>query len=218
MPLSSRTLARRGGLRQSGAMKALVLILFTCPAFAGEPAQLITAARDQVGVTVIYDPAYVSLTFPGGDIDPSRGVCTDVVIRALRATWGIDLQAAINRDMKRAFSAYPNIWGMKTPDRNIDHRRVANLQRLFARAGADLAVTSEPADYRPGDVVSWMLPGNLPHIGILSDRLAADGHPLVLHNIGRGAQEEDMLFAAPITGHCRLTQAAQDWLLAVAKP
>ena len=198
-------------------MKALALILFAFPAFAGEPAQLITAARTQVGVTVIYDPAYVSLAFPGGDVDQSRGVCTDVVIRAMRTSWGIDLQAAVNRDMKRAFSAYPNIWGMKTADRNIDHRRVANLQTLFVRARADLAVTSDPADYLPGDVVSWMLPGNLPHIGILSDRMAQSGHPLVLHNIGRGAQEEDMLFAAPITGHYRLNRSAQDWLLAVAK-
>ena len=218
MPWFNPALVSGPALRQSGAMKTLALILFAFPAVAGEPAQLITAARTQVGVTVIYDPAYVSLAFPGGDLDPSRGVCTDVVIRALRASWGIDLQAAVNRDMKRAFSAYPKMWGLKTTDRNIDHRRVGNLQTLFTRAGADLAVTSDPADYQPGDVVSWMLPGNLPHIGILSDRMTAQGHPLVLHNIGRGAQEEDMLFAAPITGHYRLSQTAQDWLLAVAKP
>ena len=122
-------------------MKALALILFAFPAFAGEPAQLITAARTQVGVTVIYDPAYVSLAFPGGAVDQSRGVCTDVVIRAMRTSWGIDLQAAVNRDMKRAFSAYPKIWGMKTADRNIDHRRVANLQTLFAE---NLQVSHNP--------------------------------------------------------------------------
>lgn len=195
---------------------ALCLTLFALPAAAGEPAQLIAAARAQVGVTVIYDPAYVSLTYPGGDVDAARGVCTDVVIRALRSAWGIDLQAAVNRDMKRAFAAYPKMWGAKTTDRNIDHRRVPNLQTLFARAGAEIAVSSDPSDYRSGDVVSWMLPGNLPHIGILSDQMA-DGHPLVLHNIGRGAQEEDMLFAAPITGHYRLNDAAQSWLLAIAK-
>ena len=196
---------------------ALIFALAAQPIAAGEPDQLISAARAQVGITVHYDPSYVGLSYPMGDPDPSRGVCTDVVIRALRAGWGIDLQAAVNRDMKRAFAEYPKMWGLKSTDRDIDHRRVPNLQTLFTRAGADMPVSSDAADYQPGDVVSWMLPGNLPHIGILTDRTATDGaHFLVLHNIGGGAQEEDMLFAAPITGHYRLNAAAQSWLLAVA--
>jgi uncharacterized protein YijF (DUF1287 family) len=183
----------------------LLLLLLAAPALAGsEPSRLTTAARDQVGVTVTYDPAYASLDFPGGDIPRDRGVCTDVVIRALRDGWGIDLQLAVNRDMKADFAAYPALWGLRTTDRNIDHRRVPNLQTLFARIGAELPLDDGPTPYLPGDVVTWTLPGNLDHIGIVSDRLTPDGIPLILHNIGGGAQEEDILFAYPMTGHYRI--------------
>lgn len=189
-------------------MRNLALILafsLAAPAFAGsEPSRLTEAARDQVGVTVTYDPAYVTLDFPGGDIPRDRGVCTDVVIRALRDGWGIDLQLAVNRDMKADFAAYPGLWGLTKTDRNIDHRRVPNLQTLLARVGAEVPLEDGPAPYLPGDIVTWKLPGNLDHIGIVSDRLSADGTPLILHNIGRGAQEEDILFAYPMTGHYRI--------------
>jgi uncharacterized protein len=187
-------------------MRLIIAALFAAfPAFADEPGKLINAAREQVGVTTVYDPAYVSLEFPGGDIPRLRGVCTDVVIRALRDGWGIDLQLAVNRDMKADFSAYPGLWGLSTTDRNIDHRRVPNLQTLFARIGAELPVSDIAADYQPGDIVSWMLPGNLPHIGIVSDRIAEDGtRPLILHNIGAGAREDDILFVYEITGHYRI--------------
>jgi uncharacterized protein len=189
-------------------MRTLALILsfaLAAPAFAGsEPSRLTAAARDQVGVTVTYDPAYVRLDFPGGDIPRDRGVCTDVVIRALRDGWGIDLQLAVNRDMKAHFADYPALWGLTKTDRNIDHRRVPNLQTLFARIGAELPLDDGPMPYLPGDIVTWTLPGNLDHIGIVSDRRAADGTPLILHNIGRGAQEEDILFAYPMTGHYRI--------------
>ncbi|MFM2388581.1 MAG: hypothetical protein RLZZ437_136 [Pseudomonadota bacterium] len=184
-------------------MLILSLCLWATPALS-DPT-LISAARTQVGVTVIYDPAYVSLAFPGGDIDRARGVCTDVIIRAFRDAWGVDLQLALNRDMKADFAAYPANWGLATTDRNIDHRRVPNLQTFLNRMGASLPVTSDPATFQPGDIVTWMLPGNLPHIGILSDQIGASGAPLVLHNIGRGAQEEDRLFDFPITGHYRIT-------------
>ncbi len=191
-----------------------LLGLTTGPAFA-DPA-LIGAARAQVGVTTIYDPAYVGLAFPGGDIDRARGVCTDVVIRAMRDAWDVDLQLAVNRDMKADFAAYPANWGLATTDRNIDHRRVPNLQTLLTRMGADLPVTSDAAAFQPGDIVTWMLPGNLPHIGILSDRMNDAGtHPVVLHNIGAGAREEDRLFDFPITGHFRMTPAALDRLRAL---
>lgn len=200
-------------------MRSLVLLLsvsLAAPAFAGsEPSRLTTAAREQVGVTVIYDPAYVTLDFPGGDLPRDRGVCTDVVIRALRDGWGIDLQLAVNRDMKADFAAYPALWGLSRPDRNIDHRRVPNLQTFFARIGAELPLQDEPAPYLPGDIVTWTLPGNLDHIGIVSDRLGSDGTPLILHNIGRGAQEEDILFAYPITGHYRIGQTQADRLKAL---
>ena len=188
-------------------MRSLVLLLavLASPVLAGsEPSRLTAAARDQVGVTVTYDPGYAQLAFPGGDIPRERGVCTDVVIRALRDGWGIDLQLVVNRDMKADFAAYPALWGLTTTDRNIDHRRVPNLATLFARVGAEVPLEEGPTPYLPGDIVTWTLPGNLDHIGIVSDRRAADGTPLILHNIGRGAQEEDILFAYPMTGHYRI--------------
>ena len=192
---------------------ALALLTLASPVLAGAvPSRLTEAARDQVGVTVTYDPAYVVLEFPGGDLPRDRGVCTDVVIRALRDAWGIDLQLAVNRDMTVAFAEYPANWGLTTPDRSIDHRRVANLATFFTRVGAGLTLTDDPTPYLPGDIVTWTLPGNLPHIGIVSDRRAKDGTPLVLHNIGTGAQEEDILFAYPMTGHYRLSVAAVDSL------
>ncbi len=201
-------------------MRVLALILslvLAAPAFAGsEPSRITRAARDQVGVTVTYDPAYASLDFPGGDIPRDRGVCTDVVIRALRDGWGIDLQLAVNRDMKADFAAYPALWGLSTTDRNIDHRRVPNLRALFARIGAELPLDDGPAPYLPGDIVTWTLPGNLDHIGIVSDRRTANGTPLILHNIGGGAQEEDILFAYPMTGHYRIGATEADRLQALA--
>jgi uncharacterized protein YijF (DUF1287 family) len=194
----------------------LILSLLAGPALPGaEPSRLTEAARDQVGVTVIYDPAYVRLDFPGGDIARDRGVCTDVVIRALRDAWGIDLQLAVNRDMKANFGAYPKLWGLTSTDRNIDHRRVPNLQTLFARIGAELPLSDGPTPYLPGDIVTWRLPGNLAHIGIVSDRRTAAGTPLILHNIGRGAREEDILFAYPMTGHYRIGAKEAGRLLAL---
>jgi uncharacterized protein YijF (DUF1287 family) len=188
-------------------MRCLVLLLavLAVPAFAGsEPSRLTAAARDQVGVTLAYDPAYARLAFPGGDVPRDRGVDTDVVVRALRDGWGIDLQLAVNRDMKADFAAYPALWGLTKTDRNIDHRRVPNLQTLFARIGAEVPLAEGPVPYLPGDIITWTLPGNLDHIGIVSDQRAEDGTPLILHNIGAGAKEEDILFAYPMTGHYRI--------------
>jgi uncharacterized protein len=166
-------------------------------------ARLVLAARRQVGVTLVYDPAYTSLGFPNGDVARVKGVCTDVVIRAYRDAFALDLQALVNADMRRAFATYPKRWGLKTTDRNIDHRRVPNLQTFFARQGAVLPLTSNPADWRPGDIFTSLVGGNLPHIGIVSDRKLANGRPLILHNIGQGAREEDALFAHKLTGHYR---------------
>jgi uncharacterized protein YijF (DUF1287 family) len=209
MPITGNPDYPRG--REQGmipSMRFLTLILsvvLAVPAFAGsEPSRLTAAARDQVGVTLTYDPAYVALDFPGGDLPRDRGVCTDVVIRALRDAWGIDLQLAVNRDMKADFAAYPALWGLTRPDRNIDHRRVPNLQTLFARIGAEVPLEEGPAPYLPGDIITWKLPGNLDHMGIVSDRRTEAGVPLILHNIGAGAKEEDILFAYPMTGHYRI--------------
>jgi uncharacterized protein YijF (DUF1287 family) len=183
----------------------LASVVLVDPALAGsEPSRLAKAARDQVGVTVTYDPSYSRLEFPGGDLPRDRGVCTDVVIRALRDGWGIDLQLAVNRDMTADFAAYPRLWGLAAPDRNIDHRRVPNLQRLFTRIGAEVPLSDGPAPYLPGDIITWTLPGNFAHMGIVSDQLGPDGTPFILHNIGAGAQEENILFSYPMTGHYRI--------------
>lgn len=160
------------------------------------------AARAQIGVTVGYDPAYRQLAYPGGDVDQSTGVCTDVVIRAFRAL-GDDLQVRVHEDMRQHFDAYPKLWGLRSTDRNIDHRRVPNLQTFFTRHGHKLAITDRAEDYRPGDIVTWRLSNGLPHIGLVSDRRNHEGVPLILHNIGAGAQEQDLLFAFEITGHYR---------------
>lgn len=166
---------------------------------------LVSAAESQIGVTVIYDPAYVKLDFPGGDVPRRRGVCTDVIIRALRDAHGLDLQALVHADMKPSFSAYPTKWNLSRPDTNIDHRRVPNLQRYFERIGAEMPVSDDAGDYLPGDIVTWKLPGNLDHIGIVTDRPNRDGtRPMIVHNIGAGTRLQDMLFLYEINGHYRL--------------
>lgn len=165
---------------------------------------LVAAARYQVGLTTIYDPAYVSLKYPGGDVPFERGVCADVVIRALRDSLEMDLQVLVHEDMTKAFSKYPTRWGLKRPDRNIDHRRVLNLATYFERQGYSVGVSQKPEDYLPGDLVTCTVGGNLPHIMIVSDARTAAGVPLVIHNIGSGTREENRLFDFPITGHYRV--------------
>lgn len=167
------------------------------------PSRLVAAAKRQIGETVFYDPAYVRLDFPGGDVPRERGVCTDVIVRAYRDGLGVDLQQRVNADMRQAFARYPGQWGLTAPDSNIDHRRVPNLQTFFRRAGAELG---PGGDYRPGDVVSHLLPGNLAHISIVADAAGADGRtPMIIHNIGAGAQLEDRLLEFEITGHFRFS-------------
>ncbi len=167
--------------------------------------RIAAAARQQIGVTTSYDPAYTSLAYPGGDVPPHRGVCSDVVVRALRKM-GIDLQQAVHEDMQANFSVYPQKWGLKKPDRNIDHRRVPNLMRYFERHHVALNEKLKSKEtYLPGDIVAWDLGRGLLHIGVISDRSAA-AVPLVIHNIGRGAQEEDLLFRYAIIGHYRLKE------------
>jgi uncharacterized protein len=170
--------------------------------------KLIRAAERQIGRTVIYDPTYVVLPYPGGDVAMERGVCTDVVIRAYRDGLGIDLQKLVHEDMKANFAAYPKSWGLTKTDTNIDHRRVPNLQRFFVRNKAQLNIPVEPNGFAPGDLVTMMLPGNLPHIGIVSDRLNDVGNnagskPMIIHNIGGGAARDDVLGLYRITGRYR---------------
>jgi uncharacterized protein YijF (DUF1287 family) len=173
----------------------------TAPVSPSPP--LVAAARAQIGVVRVYDPAYFSLSYPGGDVPADRGVCTDVVIRALR-TQGLDLQQAIHEDMRAHFGLYPRKWGLSRPDRNIDHRRVPNQMRWFERQGWQQRIGDSTDDFSPGDIVAWRLTGSgLLHIGIVSDRRSHDGTPLILHNINAGTQEEDLLFRHAIIGHYR---------------
>ena len=143
-------------------------------------------------------------TTPGGDLPIERGVCTDVVIRALRDGLDLDLQKEVHEDMSRAFASYPRDWGLTKPDPNIDHRRVPNLQTFFARRGDDRKPTQDVEDYLPGDLVTCIVGAHRPHIMVVSDKKSAAGIPLVIHNIGGGTQEEDRLFAFKITGHYRV--------------
>ena len=163
-------------------------------------------ARSQIGKTTSYDSSYVGLSYPGGDVPLEKGVCTDVVVRALRGAVNLDLQKLVHEDMKIEFSAYPNIWGLKKPDPNIDHRRVPNLKTYFNRRGFSLPVTRRAEDYLAGDLVTCTVGRNLAHIMVVSDKKTPDGVPFVIHNIGSGTKEEDRLFEFPITGHYRVTE------------
>lgn len=165
-------------------------------------ARLLDAARRQVGVTVRYDAGYSRIAFPNGDVPRERGVCTDVVIRAYRDAFGLDLQALVNDDMKAAFGAYPRNWGLSGPDRNIDHRRVPNLATWLTRRHARLEIPANPADWKPGDIFTSKVAGTGTHIGLVSDR-AGRRSPMIIHNIGAGAREEDALLDWPITGRFR---------------
>ncbi len=183
----------------------LLLLVFSAGIAAAQDAtSVVTAARAQVGVTLQYDPAYVRIAYPGGDVPLERGVCADVLVRAFRAA-GVDLQKLVHEDMGAQFSAYPHKWGLPGPDSNIDHRRVLNLETFFRRRGFEVPTSANASDYHAGDIVSWRLPGGLAHIGLVSDRHLQDGsnRPLVIHNVGAGAKEEDVLFAWTQVGHFR---------------
>jgi len=165
--------------------------------------ELSDAALARTGFKVIYDGNYKKIGYPGGDVPSGTGVCTDVLVRSYRAI-GIDLQKDVHIDLKNNFSRYPDIWGLKSPDTNIDHRRVLNLRVFFSRKGLELSLTMNSDDYLPGDIVSWRLPSGFPHIGIVVDKRSDDGkRHLVVHNISAGPELEDVLFSYKITGHYR---------------
>ncbi|MBV1908027.1 MAG: DUF1287 domain-containing protein [Kangiellaceae bacterium] len=167
--------------------------------------RLSKAAIDRTKVSIQYDGRYLPISYPNGDVPDNIGVCTDLVIRSYRKL-GIDLQQLLHLDIKENFTKYPSnrIWGMNKPDTNIDHRRVPNLQVFFARKGVKLTISQDPKDYLAGDLVTWMLPGNLPHIGIVTEQIDLNTkRPMISHNIGRGPELEDVLFSYFITGHYR---------------
>ena len=167
--------------------------------------RLVAAAMERTHHSVRYVSAYVRIPYPGGDVPADTGVCTDEIIRSYRAV-GVDLQKEVHEDMLQNFAAYPNKrrWPLAHPDANIDHRRVPNLMVFFQRKGESSPVTSRGEDYAPGDLVTWDLGGNVPHIGIVVDQKArGSGRYMVVHNIGEGPKMEDVLFNWRITGHYR---------------
>lgn len=166
-----------------------------------EETKLSKAAKSIVDKNIVYDPAYFVIDYPNGDVPKSVGVCTDVVIRAYRKL-GIDLQKEVHEDMKKNFSIYPKKWKLKSTDKNIDHRRVPNLMTFFARKGKVLPISSNPEDYKNGDIVCWNLGGAITHIGIVINHKSNDGkRNLIVHNIGSGQVIEDVLFSYTIIGH-----------------
>ena len=165
--------------------------------------ELSDSALELTKQNVTYDPSYFSIGYPNGDIPNDKGVCTDVVIRAYRKI-GIDLQKEVHEDMEANFNAYPKIWGLKTTDKNIDHRRVPNLMTFFKRKGAEKPISDKAEDYLPGDIVCWNLGGAITHIGIVVDKKSGDGkRNLIVHNIGEGQVLADCLFDYKIIGHYR---------------
>jgi uncharacterized protein len=200
-------------MRPKATMLSFMLLIVIASATGQAPSssapadfvrRLVAAAIDRTHQAVRYDPAYVRIPYPGGDVPADTGVCTDEIIRSYRAV-GVDLQKEVHEDMTRNFSAYPGKWRwlLGKPDSNIDHRRVPNLMVFFQRKGESLPITHLAADYKPGDLVTWDLGRNVPHIGIVVDRKGTSGHSMIVHNIGQGPRMEDVLLNWKITGHYR---------------
>ena len=187
----------------------LLAIVFIDSADCNPTTGFVEATRAQIRKTVLYDSSYQVLDYPNGDLPIDRGVCTDVIIRAMRSTFNLDLQKLVHEDMKMNFSKYPQKWGLKYPDKNIDHRRVPNLQTFFKRRGWSLDISDKAEDYIPGDIVTCIVPPHLPHIMLVSDKKNSDGISFVIHNIGAGVQEEDRLFEFELIGHYRIISIEQ---------
>jgi uncharacterized protein YijF (DUF1287 family) len=186
------------------------LLLCTKVAFSQDfELDLVEAALERTNHNVRYDGRYISIPYPNGDVPENIGVCTDVIVRTYRAI-GTDLQQLVHEDMVANFEAYPSkrIWGQNRTDKNIDHRRVPNLQAFLSRQGEKLVISSKASNYKAGNIVTWMLPGNLPHIGLITNKISAlTGNPMVVHNIGAGPKLDDVLFSYKITGHYRYIPA-----------
>ncbi|HXP80864.1 MAG TPA: DUF1287 domain-containing protein [Verrucomicrobiae bacterium] len=206
----------RAWLKRVQVLLAMLIVAAQLPALAQSRStdpttqqqflkRFVDAAIERTHHAVRYDPAYVRIPYPGGDVPTDTGVCTDEIIRSYRAV-GIDLQKEVHEDMVQNFSAYPRNWRwlLARPDSNIDHRRVPNLMVFFQRKGQPLTISSHIEDYSPGDVVTWDLGGGVPHIGIVVDRKSPQtGRYMIVHNIGQGPKMEDVIFNWKITGHYR---------------
>lgn len=183
--------------------QSLVQAPVAVPIQNGSVARVVAAAVGQTGITTGYSQTYYKLSYPGGDPPIKTGACTDVVIRALRKE-GVDLQKLVHEDMAKNFTSYPRKWGLRAPDTNIDHRRVPNLQVFLSRAGKQLPISQKSEDYLPGDIVTWLINGNLTHIGMVTNiRVPGSPNLAIVHNIGAGVNIEDRLFDWQITGHYR---------------
>jgi uncharacterized protein YijF (DUF1287 family) len=186
------------------------LLLCTKVAFSQDfELDVVEAALERTNHNVRYDGRYISIPYPNGDVPENIGVCTDVIVRTYRAI-GTDLQQLVHEDMVANFEAYPSkrIWGQNRTDKNIDHRRVPNLQTFLSRQGEKLVISSKASNYKAGNIVTWMLPGNLPHIGLITNKISVlTGNPMVVHNIGAGPKLDDVLFSYKITGHYRYIPA-----------
>ncbi len=184
--------------------KALTIFLLLFPTITQEAdfyKRLSAAAIELTKDKVTYDPRYYSISYPNGDVPADKGVCTDVIIRAYRKL-GIDLQKKIHEDMRANFSKYPKKWGMKSTDKNIDHRRVPNQATFFSRFGTVKKISNKGEEYLPGDIVTWDLGGGITHVGIVTGLMSSDKkRPLIVHNIGQGQVLQDCLFSYTITGH-----------------
>lgn len=194
-------------------MQKILKILFLLVSISGFSQsdfyiQLAEASLDRLNYTVTYNPKYYKISYPNGDVPAEMGVCTDVIIRTYRKV-GIDLQVLVHNDMKENFKLYPNLWGLKNTDTNIDHRRVPNLMKFFERKGVILPKSDKAADYKPGDIICWNLRGGktwngITHIGLVSNKKTAEGKRyLIMHNIGSGDVLEDVMFEYSIIGHYR---------------
>jgi uncharacterized protein YijF (DUF1287 family) len=184
----------------------LIIFFIFCISFSFSQTtenKLSIAAIELTKDKVVYDPSYFSIDYPNGDVPKGKGVCTDVVIRAFRKL-DVDLQKDVHEDMKKNFSIYPQIWGLKKTDKNIDHRRVPNLMTFFTRKGVIKLITKNPKDYIPGDIVCWNLGGAITHTGIVVNKKSRDGKRfMIVHNIGSGQVLQDCLFTFKIIGHFR---------------
>ncbi len=187
---TNSTITRRAAIAGMAALAACSSKSAVPRTTSSKATQLLAAARKQIGVTLAYDPGYTRIPYPGGDVVRSRGVCTDVVIRAYRDAFGVDLQALVHTDMASAFKAYPQKWSLPGPDSNIDHRRVPNLATFFHRQRAELPIPSSSSDWQAGDIFVAHLLNGATHTGLISDKTSSLGRPLVIHNWGSGTQEE----------------------------
>jgi uncharacterized protein len=191
-------------------MKPIPFLLLLCSFLTIFPKtfeeKLSDAAISIIDSSIVYTPNYIAIKYPNGDVPAKTGVCTDVVIRTYRKL-GIDLQKEVHEDMKANFSKYPKTWGLKSTDTNIDHRRVPNLETFFTRKGQKLTVTQNANDYKTGEIVTWMINGKLPHIGIITNKKSKDGkRPMIVHNVGSGQVLEDCLFSYEIVGHFKYSK------------